>query len=356
VETINFLGGLFNMLIVIILMIGGIALVGLVICVMVVAQLMPRPFVPPYQKIRMLDGRILEGPYKVLGHGSFGTVCRYTLDSKLVAVKIPNSCEYNELQQHELKLLQKANPHPNVIKYIEQVEVSDRLWIVMELMQGSVRDLLDKNPALSWETKLSIAIQMAAGMAHLHNPKSAHFLIKAIVHQDLKPDNLLVDTLSDDPNVKVRISDLGCARQLDQLKLPFFGKIASKLHKGHVGGTLLYAAPEIITAMLAERESCNPKSDVFSAGIILWEIATTNRPNRSVDEIEEGSFEEFNRDKDAGRRRMTNPSFSGSTTEKYIESTYLRASFFGPAIYKCIRREVDDRISARQLFAELKKI
>jgi serine/threonine protein kinase len=341
--------------VIIFMMIGGI-LVGVVMCMKLVSFLLPSPFVPPYQKIRMPDGRLLEGPDKVLGHGAFGTVCRYTLDNNLVAVKIPNSCEYNELQQHELEFLRKANPHTNVIKYIEQVEVSRRVWIVMELMNGSVRDLLNKNPGLSSKTKLSIAIQMATGIAHLHNFNSAYFSQKAIVHQDLKPDNLLVDTLNDDPNIKVKISDFGISRQLDQLKLPIFGKISSKLHKGHAGGTLLYTAPEIIEAMLAEKECCEPKSDVFSAGIILWEIATTRRPDRSMKEIRQGILKEFNRDKDAGRRRITNQSFFGGITETLSNPTYPKSSFFGPVIDKCIPTELDDRISARKTLEILQQI
>lgn len=298
----------------------------------------------------------LEGPDKVLGHGAFGTVCRYTLNNKSVAVKIPNSLEYNELQQHELDLLKKANPHPNVIRYIEQVKVSRRVWILMELMQGSVRDLLNNNPGLSSKTKLSIAIQMATGIAHLHNFNSAYFLQNAIVHQDLKPDNLLVDTLSDDPNIKVKISDFGIARQLDQLKLPIFGKISSKLHKGHAGGTLLYTAPEIITAMLKNSECCELKSDVFSLGIILWEIATTCRPHRSREEIKHGTFKEFNRDKDASRRRITKQSFFGGTTETLSDPTYPKSSFFGPVIDKCIQPKIDDRISARKTLETLQQI
>jgi hypothetical protein len=71
--------------------------------------------VPRHQKIRLSDGRLLEGPEKVLGKGAFGVVCQYKLNDKLVAVKMPTNREYNTLQQHELKLLEKANPHANIV-------------------------------------------------------------------------------------------------------------------------------------------------------------------------------------------------------------------------------------------------
>ncbi len=336
------------MVVIILIVIGGM--------IIAISQLIPRPFIPAYQKITLPDGQLLEGPDDILGCGTFGTVCRYALGHRFVAVKIPNSREYNELQLHELDLLKKANPHPNVIKYIQQVEVNHRVWILMELMKGSVRDLLDKHPDLSSKTKLSIAIQMAAGVDHLHNFNSAYFLQNAIVHQDLKPDNLLVDSLRDDPDIKVKISDFSTARQLDQLKLPILGKISSILHKGKAGGTLRYTAPEIIMAMLKKHECCEPKSDVFSIGMILWEIATTRRPDRSIQETEQGAFKEFNRDKEANRRLITTQSFFSGKTETWSAPTYPKSSFFGPVIDQCIQPKIDDRISARKTLETLQQI
>lgn len=336
---------------------GALALVSLAILA-IVAQFLPRSFVPPSQQIRMPDGRLLVGPDKVLGNGAFGTVCQYTLaNNEPVAVKIPNRPEYNELQQRELKLLQKANPHPNVIKYIAQVEVSNKLWIIMELMKGSVRGLLTKNPGLSIRTKLSIAIQMATGVSYLHQFNSTGWLVKkAIVHQDLKPDNLLVDTLDDNPNLRVKICDFGIARQLDQLKLPGFGTISSKLHRGNVGGTLLYMAPEVVASMCSGSECCTPKSDVFSMGLILWEIATQQRPSRTEKEIMGGTFEEFDRDKNTDRRSITKQRFFGARTVTRSDPTYPQSSFFGAIIGKCIQPKQSERISACETRERLNKI
>mgnify|MGYP003390851455 CR=1 FL=1 len=309
-----------------------------------------------YKKIKLPDGRLLEGPGKLLGKGSFGIVCQYQLDKKLVAVKIPNSREYNALQQHELELLKKANPHMNVINYIDRVEVDRKIWIVMELMKGSVHDLLVKNPGLSPKTKLSIAIQITTGIVHLHNFNSAYFSREAIVHQDLKTDNILVDRLDDDPKINIKISDFGIARQVNQLTLPIFGKISSKLYKGQVGGTLLYTAPEVINGMVTKRECCEPKSDVYSAGIVFWEVATARRPNRSIQEIHKGTFDEFNRDKNTNRQRITKTSFFGEVTETLSEPTYPMSSFLGPIIDKCVQPKIDDRNSANSILKRLQQI
>ena len=283
-------------------------------------------------------------------------MCRYNLDNTPVAVKIPNSNEYNEFQKHEILLLKKANPHANIIRFIGQVEVSSKIWILMELMRGSVRDLLNQNPLLSSNTKLSIAIQMATGVAYLHKLHVGHLTRKAIVHQDLKPDNLLVSKLDDDPNLIVKISDFGIARQVDEFRLPIIGKISSKFHRGQVGGTLIYTAPEIVAAMALQQDCCEPKSDVFSVGLILWEIATTQQPKRSLREIEQGMFQEFTDDKNCRRKRMANISFFRDTFGASTEPTYPKSSFFGPVIKKCIRPNVDDRFSARKTLEILQQI
>src|ERR1700733_14258507 len=118
------------------------------------------------------------------------------------------------MQQHELDLLKRANvgAHPNIIKLIDGIEVNHKVWIILEFMKGSVRDLLDEQLQLSWKTKLSIAIQMAKGVSYLHNLTKALFDREAIVHQDLKPANLLVNVLKDTPEIQVKISDFGIAR------------------------------------------------------------------------------------------------------------------------------------------------
>jgi serine/threonine protein kinase len=307
---------------------------------------------PPYEKIRLPDGRILEGPNKVLGKGAFGTVCCYHLDHRPVAVKIPASKEYNELQASEITLLKRANPHINIIKFLGEVEVSGKLWILMELMGGTVRDLLDQKPRLSSKTKMSIAIQMTTGIAHLHKLSSTFFTIAAIVHQDLKPDNLLVDRLDDDPSVAVKISDFGIARQVDEITIPIFGKISSKLHEGLVGGTLLYMAPEVVNAVVLRSDNYEPKADIFSLGLILWEIATTKRPNRSQQEIIQGTFQEFTADQKILKKRVGKTAFFGVPTEP----VYPRSSFFGPIIDKCIRARAGDRISASNALERLQQV
>lgn len=307
-----------------------------------------------YRKVRLPNGKLLEGPDKLLGSGSFGTVARYKIDQKNIALKLPRSQKYNEFQRHEVELIKKANSHPNIMNYYEPVYVDGCIGIIMDLMTGTVKGLLDKYPSLSWSTKLSIALQLTNGLVHLHNLDNAYISIKTIVHQDLKTDNLLIDRVEDSPDIQVKISDFGLARQVNQITLPILGKISAKLKEGHVGGTLLYTAPEVIDAMARSKECCEPKSDVFSTGIILWEIATNNRPNRSNTEISEGRFNEFEVDAKKDQRCVTSYSLFGNKVT-YIP-TYPKSGHFGPIISKCIKPRVEDRPSATALQKDLQEI
>jgi serine/threonine protein kinase len=307
-------------------------------------------------KHRLPNGSVLQGPEKELGKGAFGTVSKYKLDGISVAVKMPNALADNELQRHELAILQKANPHPNVIKYLGTYTLYGKISIIMELMQGSLRDLLNKLPDLSWQTKLSLARQMTTALVHLHKLKSEGFTRKAIVHQDLKSDNLLVDTIVDSPNIKLKVTDFGVAREIEQVNIPFFGKRTSKMLAGQEAGTLLYMAPEVIEAVNKGEHICNTKSDIYSSGLILWEIATTKRPNRSIEEICQGKFGEFDNDKITSANKARSLLKRGAAMFEKPTYSYRQSSFFGSVIDNCINPKPSRRDSASKVLDKLQKI
>lgn len=308
---------------------------------------------PAPKKITLSDGKILEGPEKQLGKGGFGTVLKYRLNGNSVAVKIPNNQrEFEEAQQREITLIRKASPHKNIITILATPVIEQCTWLIMEFMDGSVRDLLDANPGLPLKTRLSIATQMAEGVAYLHNLTGASFSRAAIVHQDLKTDNLLVKW--NGVTTEVKIADFGIAREVDQIRLPFFGTVlSSKLYKGKQNGSLLYMAPEVVSAIFNDKDSCDPKSDVFSMGFILWELATTRRPNRNINQVMAGSFPEFQNDKIV--ITSTNTTFLGITFKK-SEPKYLESAPFGAVIEKCVQKDPKDRDSARQVSETLQEI
>lgn len=311
---------------------------------------------PPRQKIRLADGRIMEGPDKVLGEGAFGAVHQYQLENKPVAVKMPKDPTYDKLQKHELALLKKANPHPQILQLVAEAQVDHTTWIVTEFMRGSLRGLLDNLPNLSWKTKLSIAIQIVKGVVHLHQVSKGIFQREMIVHQDLKPDNILVDRFEDTPRIKAKIGDFGIAKEVHALTIPIIGTtIASGVVRGAEGGTLNYSAPETVKALVKGKGSAGPKCDIFSLGIILWELATGRMPRRAEEEIIEGRFDEFAQEEQQNRRSHTKKSFFGSVTQT-TKPTYPRCSFFGPIIKSCIAPNPEKRNTASELLHKLEQV
>ena len=312
------------------------------------------------ERIILSDGRILEGPEKTLGRGAFGVVAKYSLtsssSSSAVAVKIPTSILDNASQEHEIAMLRQAGSHANIINFMTSVTVKNKVYLVMELMQGTVKDLLQAYPKLSWPTKLSVVIQMLTGIVHLHALTNGTFTRKAMVHQDLKPENLLLDKIEDNGKIKVKLSDFGIARVVDELKIPLFGKIATLPHEGPTGGTRQYMAPEIVKMLVTqEAGGCNRESDVFSAGVIMWEVATGHPPARNEHERLEGTFLEFQRDQ-AHRSAKEETTFWGSTKIVKGKPDYPMSRFFGPVIGDCIQPKPSDRSSASKVLDKVQKI
>ncbi len=312
------------------------------------------------ERINLSDDRILEGPEKTLGRGAFGVVAKYVLSStsmsSAVAVKIPASIQHNASQEHEIAMLREAGSHANIINFMTSVWVKNKVYLVMELMQGTVTDLLKAYPKLSWPTKLSVVRQMLMGIVHLHALSNGTFTRKAMVHQDLKPENLLVDKIEDNDKIKVKLSDFGMARVVDEVKIPLYGKIATFHHEGPTGGTRQYMAPEIVKMLVTQDAGgCMRESDVFSVGVIMWEVATGHPPARNEHERLDGTFLAFKRDQ-AHCSIKEETTFLGLTKTVKSKSDYPKSRFFGPVIADCTQPKPSDRPCASKVLDKVQKI
>ena len=161
-------------------------------------------------------------------------------------------------------LIGRKVAHPNVCKIYDLVRFDDsetgRLAFTMELLAGeTLAQRLERDGALPVEQALSIARQMAAGLAALHAEK--------IVHRDFKPANvMLAETGDGEPRVK--IMDFGLAR----------GELAAErsLSGPHdLVGTPVYMAPEQLEG---RRELVGPVTDVYALGLVLYETIAGVRP------------------------------------------------------------------------------
>ncbi|KAK9194222.1 hypothetical protein WN944_004925 [Citrus x changshan-huyou] len=194
-----------------------------------------------------------------IGAGSFGTVHRADWHGSDVAVKILMEQEFHAERFKEFLrevAIMKRLRHPNIVLFMGAVTQPPNLSIVTEyLSRGSLYRLLHKpgvREMLDERRRLNMAYDVAKGMNYLHrrNPP--------IVHRDLKSPNLLVDK-----KYTVKVCDFGLSR----LKANTF--LSSK----SAAGTPEWMAPEVL-----RDEPSNEKSDIYSFGVILWELATLQQP------------------------------------------------------------------------------
>lgn len=145
--------------------------------------------------------------------------------------------------------------HPNVVLFYGACVKYPNLGIVMEYCENKSLDILlaNKSIDLPWDERKRIALEIATGMNYLHC-----FKPKPIIHRDLKSLNILIDEC-----LRAKIGDFGWTR----LK-------AEKMTK--MIGSHQWMAPEVITG-----EQYSEKADIFSYGIILWEIAAREKPYKS---------------------------------------------------------------------------
>ncbi|XP_055805856.1 uncharacterized protein LOC129874577 isoform X2 [Solanum dulcamara] len=205
---------------------------------------------------------------KELGSGTFGTVYHGKWKGTDVAIKrIKKSCFTGRSSEQErltvefwreAEILSKLH-HPNVVAFYGVVQdgPGGTLATVAEFMvNGSLRHvLLCKDRHLDRRKRLIIAMDAAFGMEYLHS--------KNIVHFDLKCDNLLVN-LKDPSRPICKVADFG----LSKIK-------RNTLVTGGVRGTLPWMAPELLNG---GSNKVSEKVDVFSFGIVLWEILTGEEP------------------------------------------------------------------------------
>ena len=218
------------------------------------------------------------GNYKILeklGEGGQGTVYK-AVDSKLgrtLVIKVlPAELTAREanLKRFEREArLASALDHPNICTIFDLNEINGIHFIAMQYIEGrNVRQLVNGRP-LSLESALSIALQTADALAAAH--------ARGIMHRDIKAGNVMVT-----PNGQVKVLDFGLAKLLDDEAARTSGIHHTEITEvGVPYGTATYAAPE-----QARGDRVDSRADIFSTGVLLYEMLTGTWPFQGQTAIE----------------------------------------------------------------------
>lgn len=270
------------------------------------------------------------GPYEILsplGSGGMGDVYR-ARDPRLqreVALKILSD-EFKEGSERQFRFLQEARTasslkHANILTVYDIGEQNGSRYIVSELVEGeTLRSLIQKGP-IPLKRFLNIAVQIGAGLTAAHEA--------GIVHRDLKPENIMVTREN-----QVKLLDFG----LSKVAVPATGGADEQTHShllttpGAILGTVTYMSPE-----QARGEDIDFRSDQFSLGLILYEMATGKK---------------------AFQRNTPVQTLSAIITEEPPAISALNAKFPAPLrwiIERCLAKDLRERYGATiDLYHELR--
>ncbi|MCL4798700.1 MAG: serine/threonine protein kinase [Burkholderiales bacterium] len=194
-----------------------------------------------------------------IGRGSMGTVFKASdpMIERTVAVKTINALQIQDgSAEPRRRFLREAKAagrlsHPCIVTIYDVGEFEDTAYIVMELLEGrSLKDVLDRGERIPLATAAQIVLQTADALGFAHR--------QGVVHRDVKPGNLMLTKQG-----LVKITDFGIAR-IDQ---------TSRTRTGVVIGSPRYMSPEQVSGRKADG-----RSDVFSLGIVLYELVTGVAP------------------------------------------------------------------------------
>ncbi len=206
-------------------------------------------------------GKRLDGRYEIreiIGVGGMAVVYKAydCIEDRIVAVKILkeefiSNEEFITRFKNESKAIAVLN-HPNIVK-VYDVSFGDLIqYIVMEFVDGiTLKQYIEKQQSLRWKDAVYLTIQVLRALQHAHD--------KGIVHRDVKPQNIML--LSDGT---IKVTDFGIAR---------FARSEHKTMTDKAIGSVHYISPE-----QARGELTDEKADIYSVGVMLYEMLTGKLP------------------------------------------------------------------------------
>ncbi len=202
------------------------------------------------------------GRYEIkeeLGKGSMGVVylAHDPQIDRLIALKVlrPDRLTSEAFVQRFLKEARTIGrlSHPNIVTVYDIGQDRETIFIAMELLEGDPLNKILEEREVGNEEIISLGLQMAEALHYAHG--------KGVVHRDIKPSNIIVNA-----NGRIKITDFGIAHIEDPTA-------SMQTQAGEILGTPAYMSPEQVLS-----RPVDGRSDLFSLGIILYEMATGRRP------------------------------------------------------------------------------
>ncbi|MEE0776404.1 MAG: Stk1 family PASTA domain-containing Ser/Thr kinase [Bacillota bacterium] len=202
------------------------------------------------------------GRYEIvskLGSGGMAVVYKAvdTVLNRMVTVKIMQE-QLSSNQQFVVRFRKEAQAvaalsHPNIVKvYDVGCSEEGEHYLIMEYVEGrTLKEVIQKNGSLSVSASLDYVNQILAGLRHAHS--------YGVIHRDIKPQNIMIT-----PNNQVKIMDFGLALNLSDSTMTYDSTVFGSVH---------YIAPEI-----AQKGTGDARADIYSTGIVLYEMLTGELP------------------------------------------------------------------------------
>ena len=215
------------------------------------------------------SGQKIGGRYEIvksIGEGGMANVylAKDTILDRKVAIKVLRGDLSNDekfIRRFEREALSVSNlSHPNIVEVYDVGEEEGQHYIVMEYIEGkTLKQLLQKRGTLTLSEVIDIMNQLTDGLAHAHDAY--------IIHRDIKPQNIMIE---DDGLVK--ITDFGIAMALNATQLTQTNSVMGSVH---------YLPPE-----QANGKTSTMKSDIYSLGILMYELLTGSVPFKGDNAVE----------------------------------------------------------------------